>query len=202
MKIQEIKPFQQPELISGIVSVYQKAFGSSPWDEGYRCPICNLVLPLSSTDRFCPRCLKSDKSVLLVEYWPANRIISDFYQEMSRPDSLCLIVGQPEEKIIGFAWGYQITIDEQTDEHLEAPGLHDLISGPFFYLDEVAMLPKEQGRGVGKNLLNEIFQRQPHPRIILRTLDNSQMSNLITKMGGRVIMPISRERVIMSLDRQ
>lgn len=199
MKIERIDPFLRPELVAAIVSAYQQTFGDTPWNEGYKCPICSFTTALNQLSLHCPRCHERGKSILMVEYWPSHQILSDFYQEILRPDSLCL-VAKEEEKVVGFTWGYQITIHPQIDGHLEAPGLHELVSGEFFYLDEVAVLPTHQRKGIGKKLIQFIFATQPHPKIILRTLDDSQMSRLINCLGGKTIMPISRDRVIMSLD--
>ncbi|MCX6797964.1 MAG: GNAT family N-acetyltransferase [Candidatus Falkowbacteria bacterium] len=198
MKIEKIDPFRQVELVGAIILAYQQTFGQAPWNEGYKCPICNLTLSLNERQTCCPDCLNKGKSVLMVKYWPTSKVLSDFYQEMSKPDSLCL-VAKGDEEILGFSWGYQISINPEIDAHLEAPGLHKLVSGNYFYLDEVAVLPQYQGKGIGRNLIKQLFENQPYKRIILRTLKESQMSNLIISMAGEIILPISRDRVIMSV---
>lgn len=196
--IERINPFKQADSVSAIVQAYQKTFGQAPWNEGYKCPVCEETVSLIKKTDYCPSCLKQGKSVIMVEYWPKNKVITDFYQEMSKPESLCLIAKFGDD-VVGFAWGYEVFINHTIDEYLEAPGLHELVSGDFFYLDEVAVLPEFQGKGIGRNLIKQLFENQPHKKIILRTLEKSQMSNLINSMEGKIILPISRDRVIMSL---
>ncbi len=64
----------QRRVLEKIASVYQKTFGSEPWNEGYRCPACEKVFPLSCGEKKCPVCVKA----MLEEYWPIEKIISDF----------------------------------------------------------------------------------------------------------------------------
>ena len=67
----------------------------------------------------------------------------------------------------------------------------------FFYLDETAVMPSHQGRGVGRALLQGIFQERK--RVLLRTLNNSSMCSLAKKFGGEIVQYIDRERVIMTI---
>jgi len=197
-RIERIDAFRQTELVNAVALAYQQTFGQAPWNEGYKCPICNSIIALGGEKIYCPICLSKGDKVFLAEYWPIDKVLNDFYREMSKPNSLCL-VAQLGGEVVGFTWGYQISIEPTIDDYLEAPGLYKLVSGNFFYLDEVAVLPQYQGRGIGRNLVNQIFEKQPFKKIILRTLKESQMSNLVNSMGGETILPISRDRVIMSL---
>ncbi len=198
MEIKKIKPFTQMEIVTEIVSLYQETFGSSPWNEGYKCPVCGLIASLSYQSKICPACLEQDRRILMIEYWPKSKIISDFYSEMRKPKALCL-VAQEKNKLIGFAWGYEVMLNQEFAIYLEAFSIHEILSGKFFYLDEVAVGPRYQGHGVGKKIIKQIFAEQTQPKILLRTLDNSQMFNLIKHLGGEIILNISRERVIMAL---
>lgn len=198
MKIIKINPFEQPKMVEAIAAVYQQSFGGEPWNEGYLCPLCESVFALPSSFKTCPNCAKRSISVLLVEYWPISKVVSDFYREMRKPNPIC-IVAQSDEQIIGFAWGYQISANQDLDNHLEAPSLHKSLHGDFFYLDECALMPSHQGKGVGKLLVKEIFRQQQQGRALLRTMNDSRMCNLIKNMDGQIIQPISRNRVIMQL---
>lgn len=198
IKIIRINPFEQPATVKAIALVYQQSFGGKPWNEGYLCPLCESVFARPSTFKTCPTCAEKSESILIVEYWPMSKIISDFYHEMKRKDSIC-VIARLDKKIIGFAWGHQISADQNLDNHLDAPELHRSLRGDFFYLDECALAPSHQGRGVGRLLVNQIFHEQQQGRVLLRTMNNSQMCNLIKNMGGKIIQHISRDRIIMQL---
>lgn len=196
-----ISPFVDPEFVEEIAGkAYPKVFGGKPWNEGYRCPICKTEFPSTHEGKLCPVCQKKNKrSVLLVECWPRSQVLSDFYHEMQKPNALCLAIGE-NERITCFAWGYEITIDQQIDAYLEAPGLSRLISGTYFYLDEVGVLPEYQGRGIGTKMTAWICRAQKQKKILLRTKKGSPMAHIIERMGGRTLLNISKGRVIMELD--
>ena len=186
-----------PEVIPGIVYVYQQAFGGEPWNEGYLCPVCETAVALADGPKECPECAKLGRSVIMVEYWPESKVVSDYYREMMRPGSLC-VIARDNKETIGFAWGYKVSVTPELDKHLEAPELHTLIDGDFFYLDECAVVPQHQGKGFGALLMERV--RGTSRRILLRTMDGSRMCRLVTRMGGKIVQHISRGRVIMVLE--
>lgn len=198
MNIEKINPFEQPEVVKEIVSVYREVFGGPPWNEGYRCPVCGKIVSLNKKIDLCSSCQRQGKKVLMVEYWPENRVLVDFYGEMLKPASLCL-VAKEKEAVVGFIWGYEIGVNEKLDVYLEAPGLSKIISGNFFYLDDVAVLPEYQNRGIGGKLVSELCRNQSYKKILLRTLADCPMFKLIIHRRGKVVLPISRNRVIMSV---
>jgi GNAT superfamily N-acetyltransferase len=198
MQIIRINPFEQPETVEAVAAVYQESFGGEPWNEGYLCPVCERVFARTSGMRICPACREQSRTVLVVERWPMSTIISDFYREMEKPDSICAIA-QSDGQVIGFSWGYRISADPDLDRHLDAPDLHKSLQGDFFYLDECALMPSWQGRGIGKLLVNYILCEQRQKWVLLRTMNDSRMCNLIKHMGGEIIQYISRRRIIMKL---
>lgn len=198
MYIRAINPLRDVDAVENIASIYREAFGNDPWNEGYVCPICETVFPLSYRDATCSLCAQKSFNVLVAEYWPISKVVSDFYHEMRKPDPVCVVLR--DEVIIGFAWGYTVQIDRDLGVHLEAPGLHERIDGTFFYLDECAIAPPYQMRGLGKMLIQRIHQEQRVGRMLLRTLNNSRMCTLVTHIGGAIVQNISRERVVMTLE--
>lgn len=196
MKIVTINPFSQPEMVRAIASAYQQSFGGTPWNEGYICPVCETTFARDESILICPLCEKQSQIVLKVEYWPTSKVITDFYREMKKPDPVC-VVAQEKNVIVGFAWGYNVSASPDLDQHLDAPGVHTLLQGDFFYLDECALTPPYQGKGIGKILVDNIFHEQKQKQILLRTMNHSRMFNVIKQKGGSVIQHISRDRVIM-----
>lgn len=196
MRIRVLNSFMQPEMVAAITDAYREAFGGEPWNEGYLCPICGLIVSLGTGFRICPDCAGESQRVLLVEYWAASKVISDFYNEMRKPGAMCL-VSEKDGAVIGFAWGYQIVVSPELAEHLEALGLDERVQGSFFYLDECAVVPAYQGRGIGRLIVRRVFAEKQ--RILLRTLNGSRMFRIVSHLGGEIIQYISRERVIMKL---
>ncbi len=198
MRINIVEPFKQLALVEAITSVYQQSFGGEPWNEGWLCPVCEKVFALSHSDKTCPECSKHSRTVLLVEYWPRNKVVSDFYHEMQKPDPIC-VVAQSDEKVVGFAWGYRVCVSPDLGQQLDAPDLHLSLKGDFFYLDECAVVPSCQGTGVGKLLVGYILEVQQQSQVLLRTMNDSRMCSLIKNMGGEIVQHISRGRVIIRL---
>jgi len=185
-------------MVEAIASVYQQSFGGEPWNEGYLCPVCEKVFGRTPSVKICSACAEQSQAVLVVEYWPMSKVISDFYREMRKPNPIC-VVAHSDEEVIGFAWGYRVFANTDLDKHLDAPNLHQSLHGDFFYLDECALVPASQGKGIGKLLVSYIFREQRQRQILLRTMNNSRMCNLIKHMGGEILQHISRGRVIMRL---
>lgn len=198
MKISRISPFKQPEMIEAIALIYQQSFGGEPWNEGYLCPVCERVFPQTPSIKTCPVCAEQTDSVLVVEYWPKDKVISGFYLDMKKPDPIC-IVAKSDEQVIGFAWGYRVSANPELDVHFEAPNLHQSLQGDFFYLEECALRSDCQGRGIGKLLVSHIFREQQQGQALLITMNDSRMCNLTKHMGGEIVQHISRGRVIMKL---
>jgi len=198
MEMKRIDPVCQPAAVSGIVAVYRQSFGGEPWNEGYVCPVCRHQRALISSLALCPVCAEAGRDEPLVEYWPADRVTTDFHNEMQNSAAAC-VVAEEDEVIIGFAWGYQVTSSPELSEKLEAPDLHEKIAGDYFYLDECAITPDHQGRGIGNKLVRYIIGEQSHDRILLRTKAGHRMHSIITHLDGEVVMDISEDRVIMGL---
>lgn len=198
MLIRKVHVLSEPLTVREIAKVYQNTFGEDPWNEGYVCPNCGMSFPLSSNLTVCPGCLvKRDEVYCLVDYWPISKIITDYYAENSKDGALCL-VAESEGKIIGFVWGYAVQTNVEFANKIEAPAL-TVDNHKVFYLDECAVLPEFQRRGVGKALVVEILKNQQFDVMILRTLEGSQMQSLVESLGGEVILSISNNRVIMRL---
>jgi ribosomal protein S18 acetylase RimI-like enzyme len=133
-----------------------------------------------------------------VGMWRPEQVKADFRREMGKENAIC-VVAMSEQKVVGFAWGYSVYLDEALCTHLDAQGLHDLIDGRFFYLDECGVDPAYQGRKIGSHLIDHIFRSQQHDRVLLRTKRNSPMRHIIMKRGGKIEMSISKKRVMMTL---
>lgn len=202
IRIVQIQPFKNPEIVAEIVSIYQHSFGNAPWNEGYRCPVCEHVIPIGNANSAttCDACNTQGNLISMVPYWPTERVLCDFYKEMGKRDAGCF-VAKDGEKTVGFAWGYKIEMSASMDVHLNAPGLHALRKGLLPYLDEVAVSLTYRQKGIGELLVRAFKCGQADQPILLRTKSDSPMSRLVTKMHGSVLLDISRERIIAEIPR-
>ncbi|MEI6316407.1 MAG: GNAT family N-acetyltransferase [bacterium] len=182
-------------IIKQIAVCYQKTFGEHPWHEGYRCPKCNKSFSLMCAKKLCDHCNHE-----LVLYWPLDKIETDFMYEMTKDNAICYVAKMNDE-IIGFAWGYQVILNQEFDLYVNAPGLSmQFENRNFFYLDEIGIIPNCQCKGIGKKLAFEIFNSQSY-NVLLRTLNNTQMSSMIERMGGENIFNLpDSQKIIMKLD--
>ncbi|MCX6713855.1 MAG: GNAT family N-acetyltransferase [Candidatus Vogelbacteria bacterium] len=197
--ISSIDPYRESEVVQQLVEAYASVFGEEPWNEGYRCPSCGEAFPLGSELVFCPLCAKKGWSIPVVKYWPTETILTDFYREVGKPSARCL-VAKDGDKVVGFAWGYDLVVGEGIDGSLEAPGLAmTLPAGVYYYGDEVAVLKEYRNRGIGTQLTESLFAGKI--KVLLRTLADSTMFRIIERLGGRAVLSISRNRVIMTLER-
>lgn len=187
----------QTEDVVQIARAYRQIFGDEPWDEGYRCLTCEAIFPLRGTFVLCPQCEERGETAELVDYWPEEKVASDFCLEMSKPGSRCLVARDGDD-LVGFAWGYQLAVNDELDGKLEAPGLASLLpSGTFFYCDETGVIKSYRNQGVGTKLARSLFSGQE--RVLLRTLADSTMFRIVKRLGGGVVSRITRNRVIMRL---
>jgi len=191
-------PLRDPATVSAIVGVYRQVFADAPWHEAYQCPVCRTSYGKSYLKKICDSCWQDHNHVLLVDHWPAYKVIQDFYKEVLKPNAIC-VLARCDEGIVGFAWGYQMEMNDEASSHLEAPHIHERLHGTYFYVDEVAVLLPYRGKGVGKNLVETLIEDQQRGRILLRTLHESPMEKLVCGMGGTIVQSISEGRVIMAM---
>lgn len=197
VEIQHIPtPLQDAATVSSIVAVYRQVFADAPWHEAYMCPLCKSSYGKNYLKKVCDACLQDGHHILLVEHWPTYKVIRDFYKEMVKPHAVC-VVARSEEGLVGFAWGYRMELDAEASSHLDAPQIHESLHGSYFYIDEVALLLPYRGKGIGKNLVQAIIRGQEQGRVLLRTLHQSPMENLVHGVGGTIVQHISDDRVIM-----
>lgn len=133
------------------------------------------------------------------EEWEASQVTKDFYLEIAKDGAICLVAISNEGEVIGFSWGYRIKLNSEHSSKLEAPNLEKTLGEEeFFYLDEVAVVPSQQFKGIGKKLFN-CMQSRAQLTTLLRTKNQSPMCKMVLHMGGVSVQEISNNRVMMTI---
>jgi hypothetical protein len=196
VQIKQLDPNATDLPLDRIIYIYRQAFGEAPWNEGYKCPKCESEFPLAETSKVCPRCVLTGESVYLVEYWPYDIVLADFEAQMKMPNAICL-VAEIAGEVVGFAWGYDVLMSEELAEKIEAPRVARKLDGRFFCLDECAVEPCLQIKGIGKSIVRQIRSMERTQRFLVRTRSDCKMYPLLMHMGAEVVEKITRNRVIM-----
>lgn len=138
-----------------MASVYQKAFGDSPWFEKYRCPTCKSYQRNNS----CSICGK----INLPDAYPTKNLIQKDFPSMlaSFNPGIFILVKDASQKVLGFSQGGFTTpqnlVKKKYDNNKTI--LDSIIrrceissTANIFYDNETCILPKYQKFGIGGRL--------------------------------------------------
>ncbi len=143
------------ELTAQLVDCYREVFSDGPWHEWLRCQKCGMywgvkdrALLASWKFRHCGQPLE--------DFWPRAQVIEDLYHEIVSEASCWLAIDQ-KGKVIGFCWGYPMTISELEKKlgiafHAELEkelGAQHAIA----YQDEVGVITACRGRKIAKAMV-------------------------------------------------
>ncbi len=134
-----------------LVECYRAVFAGHPWNEWRVCPVCRKKWGISE------RQLLGDSfehcGVLVNDYWPASKVLSDIRHEITEKASCWVTI--LNNNVIGFCWGYPTPL-AGFDEKLGLPGAAHAIRSAFgdaelvAYQDELGVLEAYRGRGLAK----------------------------------------------------
>jgi GNAT superfamily N-acetyltransferase len=190
-------PYMQPDTVADIVDVYRDVFTEDPWNEGFECPKCGTAYHKRAKKRLCDSEECKGLRVMLVEPWTVSRVTSDIYRETTTAGAKCLLAYK-RRRLVGFAWGYPKTVTPEVCKKLDASGLEQQLRGDYFYVDEVAVLPNYRKRGIATRLFAKLIDGENN-RVFLRThAGTKSLRPLAEKAGMKIVMSISRNRVIMA----
>lgn len=188
-----------------LVECYRDVFADQPWNEWLKCPLCqkhwgkkDQALLESHQFKHC--------GVPLVDFWPREKVLSDIYAEIT-PQSSCWLA-MDERKVVGFCWGYPVTISELEAElgiileiNHDCPRLASIA-----YQDDIGVIAGYRGRKLAKAMFArrlDDFLAQGLEIGIVRVKQNPEPSQTFLwfteKLGYRVIAryPEKDGRVIL-----
>jgi ribosomal protein S18 acetylase RimI-like enzyme len=183
-----------------IIKCYQEVFATEPWNEWLRCPVCQKNwgkkdLPTLERLQF-QHCNQK-----LVEYWHKETVRLDLFNEIQ--DNCSCWIAQVEDNVVGFCWGYSITVGNLIDKlKIDIVLPRDVIVG---YQDEIGVISEWRGRGIAKELFrlrNNDFLAQNLTQGVVRTKKKPNPSityHWYTRLGYRIVAqyPDSDGRVIL-----
>jgi ribosomal protein S18 acetylase RimI-like enzyme len=136
------------DLTKRIVACYREVFADGPWHEWKRCPKCKKywgrkdhALLHSQDFRHC--------DTALVDFWSEDQVTSDLFHEITDKASCWLALC--DQEVIGFCWGYPITVDDLEKKlgiKLNLPP-----NKLFAYQAEVGVLAEYRGKGIAKRMV-------------------------------------------------
>jgi len=178
-----------------LAELYAEVFAGPPWNEVFRCNSCQcffgnehqLGLP-------CPSCARP-----LSEAYPLEESVAHIKTEVSQENGT-LIILKPENRVVGFAWGYSISgpaefaqtkyytpkMQKTVYELMTKSG----ITGQFFYFSECGIGNDHRGKGLS-NLLSQTLLEvasESDEVFLLRTNYQSPMVHVSRKLGMEQIM--------------
>ena len=143
------------------------------------------------------------------EEFTLEEVLTAIKEQFSMPNPIALSVFK-NNKVIGFAWMYQIFKSDLEEGTRYSPRLNFLFDGQkkIFYLQEIGIEKEMRGQGVGKKLIEELLQRAKNKGadiIVLSTNHNAKpIVSLISKVGfqnsGIIRPPKKLERTYWILD--
>ncbi|OGF77318.1 hypothetical protein A3I27_04000 [Candidatus Giovannonibacteria bacterium RIFCSPLOWO2_02_FULL_43_11b] len=145
-------------LIESLISCYRDVFAFEPWSEWLKCQACSKSWGREQepflVSRVCPTCVQP-----LQEFWPADQVLRDLKKEITA-DASCWLAINHELEVVGFSWGYPITIralEEKLDIQLSQSLSHyygccpDTVVG---YQDEVGVRKDYRGIGIAHDMID------------------------------------------------
>ncbi len=188
------------EVTAQLVACYRSVFAESPWNEWLRCPVCNKywgirdgILLSSWKFQHCGTDLQ--------EFWSQEQISSDLEHEITMNTS-CWIA-MDGEKVIGFCWGYPITISDLEKKLGITLNSRSETEQLIAYQDEVGVLSEFRNRKIAKTMvrkrLND-FEKQGLLYGIVRTRElpeSSQTFLWYKNLGYEILTRYPDGRVIL-----
>jgi GNAT superfamily N-acetyltransferase len=141
-------------ITSQVVECYRQVFADGPWHEWKQCPKCKKYWGIKDHQEL-EKSGFQHCNMSLSDFWPREQVTEDLFHEITEESSCWLALY--ESRVIGFCWGYPITL-----EYLEKKlGLSLNLTTwtslgqqiQIAYQDEVGVLSEFRGRKIAKTMV-------------------------------------------------
>lgn len=202
-QVEELTTSIDPGDLRKVAYTYADVFAGEPWNEVSRCSSCGGFG--SSKPAEAKEC-ECGKGVLNKEAYPTKETAAYIQAEISKPNAVALYTIQMEmirivtEAIKGFAWGYEQTASGLSVAKYKRPEMQEtvqdilqslILSGMFFYISEVGVLPEYQGQGKGKRLVDQMITEakwKGATDFVMRTNEDSPMRYIAENIGMKPVI--------------
>ncbi len=189
LTIESVPILSAMEQLPDISQLYKKVFAAPPWNEAYRCTVCEKSFGQNTSPQ--TTCC----NMPIVEYYPLEKIQKEIGDHLSlnRARLALALDTSSSSKLIGFAWGWQDTLactnaqkfhlkPEEATFLAEVLGMTD--DDAFFYLSELGLEESYRGNGMGKKLYDTVLGSRDISKsdaILMRTSRKSPAYSISTK---------------------
>jgi hypothetical protein len=148
-------PHTGDHLLNGkVVECYRNVFADEPWNEWLKCAICGKYWGKKDMAELVS--FKFEHCGLPVsDYWPREQVLGDLFHEITEDSSAWLTV--LGDMVIGFCWGYPISLAELESPHKLNIMFSDKLSRDsklcVAYQDEVGVELPYRGRKLAKKMV-------------------------------------------------
>jgi len=185
-------------LLKSLSRLYGEVFGAPPWNEVWRCSTCDRFYgPEYQQDNVSPCC-----STPLTMAYPEKETINYIIEELSSPRAQIRLLYLENNKLVAFAWSYQIAnakslaekkwpqSTETQNKVIEAIKDYTDPNLPLYYISEIGVAYPFRGNQIGFRLTSDLvnFGLDLGEIVIFRTNYSSPMMRIAEKLMMRQIM--------------
>lgn len=181
-------------ILNNLAQIYAETFGAEPWLEKGRCWECSTFYPQRGT--LCPK----DGS-LIGEAYPLEWTMRYISDEITKPQALLITTSKPGiDELYGFAWGYEIAIEEFAKEkYTQDPEMAKRVlqllltqigtenpTSTIFLISEVGTVPECRGKGIAFQSCTLLLERAEFLElpVVTRTIvDSPSVYGIASKHG-------------------
>jgi hypothetical protein len=179
-------------LIESIANLYAQVFAGPPWNEFCRCSCCNKFYGQEQSIGLPSPCCSEP----LIEAYPLAETSDYIRKELAKENALLIYLLNPNNKIFGFAWGYQSTPQQFAEEKYQTQEMRRTIINllnsaglpeelPIYYFSECGVEENNRRKGYANILTKKIIETANTLGLplLMRTNCQSPMVAVAQKFG-------------------
>jgi len=112
------------------------------------------------------------------DFWKPEEVVRDIKTQLTKPNAIFLIATNGTDEVIGFTWGYQVSIEELSEISGVLVEVWQKVVGneKVFYIDEFGTEKSYRGQGIGTKIAHELLEQLSRTDIKLATLRTDKLA--------------------------